>query len=595
MAAAHLALVLFVVVIWGLTFVATRWALDDFSPPQLTALRFLVAAAPALVLARPRIPWRTLVPVGLTLFLGQFLLQFFGIALGMPPGLAAVVVQTQALSTILFAALALGERPARHQWIGAAVAFAGLGLIALTVGRDLTVAGLILCGLSAVSWGVGNVLVKRLPPVDMLRPMVWLSVIPPLPSLALSLALDGPYALGSALAARSCLGAMARRLRPLTRRHGGDRRVRARRAVLPGGSVSLRLPRAVHRRRPRGRGGRDRRRHPRTPGRARAAPARGRRRPGRGAGRGRLRRPRRRGDPRADHARRDAGSAALRGRDRARGGARRARRPWGARVRRDGRPAPRGRRRLRGPPPRGSLERAPADARVPALLRVSARATRRPRARASDRGGLRPPLAGDPRRGPPVRRPRAPRRAGGAGRGSSPAPRDQRAPDQSPRPGIRPARSLESGHGRPASRPRAALPRRSGGAGPAARRARRTRRRVPPPRREDPAGPRRLWHRVPGATPGGGGGHRGGPALRPLPRGGAPGRLPLLSQHAPDQRARRHDRRAVRPVRGAAPSLGPRDPPHGSLRANRGRRDRERPAAPAAAAGAGRPPAVAGP
>ena len=119
MAPAHLALVLFVVVIWGLTFVATRSALDDFSPPQLTALRFLVAAAPALVLARPRVPWRTLVPVGLTLFLGQFLLQFFGIALGMPPGLAAVVVQTQALFTILFAALALGERPARHQWIGA--------------------------------------------------------------------------------------------------------------------------------------------------------------------------------------------------------------------------------------------------------------------------------------------------------------------------------------------------------------------------------------------------------------------------------------------------------------------------------------------
>ena len=50
-------------------------------------------------------------PVGLTLFLGQFLLQFFGIALGMPPGLAAIVVQTQALFTILFAALALGERP----------------------------------------------------------------------------------------------------------------------------------------------------------------------------------------------------------------------------------------------------------------------------------------------------------------------------------------------------------------------------------------------------------------------------------------------------------------------------------------------------
>jgi O-acetylserine/cysteine efflux transporter len=209
MTLAHLALVLFVVIIWGLTFVATRWALDDFSPPQLTALRFLIASAPALVLARPPVPWRTLIPVGLTLFLGQFLLQFFGIALGMPPGLAAVVVQTQALFTILFAALALGERPSRREWTGTAVAFGGLALIGLTVGHDLTVAGLALCALSAVSWGVGNVLVKRLPPVDMLRLTVWLSVIPPLPSLALSLALDGPYALATALTASSWLGRAA--------------------------------------------------------------------------------------------------------------------------------------------------------------------------------------------------------------------------------------------------------------------------------------------------------------------------------------------------------------------------------------------------
>jgi O-acetylserine/cysteine efflux transporter len=50
------------------------------------------------------------------------------------------------------------------------------------------------------------VLVKRLPPVDMLRLMVWLSLIPPLPSLALSLALDGPRAFGTALAASSWLG-----------------------------------------------------------------------------------------------------------------------------------------------------------------------------------------------------------------------------------------------------------------------------------------------------------------------------------------------------------------------------------------------------
>ena len=113
---AHVALALLVTIIWGVAFVATRVALDDFSPAALTALRFLVAALPAALLPRPRVSWQALVLVGLTLYTGQFLFQFLGIAAGMPPGLAAIVVQTQALFTIVLAALAAGERPTGREW-----------------------------------------------------------------------------------------------------------------------------------------------------------------------------------------------------------------------------------------------------------------------------------------------------------------------------------------------------------------------------------------------------------------------------------------------------------------------------------------------
>jgi O-acetylserine/cysteine efflux transporter len=188
----HVFLAVLVAVIWGIAFIATKLALESFSPPQLTALRFLIAAVPAVLVARPPITWLVLWAVGLTLFAGQFLFQFFGIANGMPPGLASIVVQTQALFTILFASLALGEKPTRRQLAGTAVAFVGLAVIALTVGGDLTAVGLCLTAMSAISWGIGNVLVKRLPRVEMLNLMIWLSLIPPLPSLALALAMDGP-------------------------------------------------------------------------------------------------------------------------------------------------------------------------------------------------------------------------------------------------------------------------------------------------------------------------------------------------------------------------------------------------------------------
>jgi O-acetylserine/cysteine efflux transporter len=198
-----------VAVLWGVSFIATRIGLDSFSPPQLTALRFVVAALPALALPRPPIAWSALVAVGLTLFAGQFLFQFFGIAHGMPVGLASLVVQTQALFTIVLAALVLGEWPTARQWLGVALALIGLASIGLTIGGDLSTAGFLLTLVSPVSFGVGNVLLKRLPPTDMASLIAWLSVVPPLPALALSLLLDGPAALAHALTASAWSGLAA--------------------------------------------------------------------------------------------------------------------------------------------------------------------------------------------------------------------------------------------------------------------------------------------------------------------------------------------------------------------------------------------------
>src|SRR5262245_18162550 len=199
----HVALAVLVAVVWGIAFVATKIALASFSPPQLAALRFLIAALGVVLIPRPPVPWSVLIPVGLTLFAGQFLFQFLGIARGMPAGLAAIVVQMQAFFTVLFAAVTQGERPTRRQLAGLTLALAGLAAIVGTVGHDLTVAGLSLTLVSAVSWGIGNVLLKRLPGIDMLSLVIWLSLVPPLPCLALSMLTDGPTSLATAIVTAS--------------------------------------------------------------------------------------------------------------------------------------------------------------------------------------------------------------------------------------------------------------------------------------------------------------------------------------------------------------------------------------------------------
>lgn len=202
----HIALAVLVAVIWGVAFVVSKIGLESFTPPQLTALRFIVAAVAAIWLPRPKISWTLLIAIGLTVFTGQFLLQFFGIAYGMPAGLTAVVVQTQALFTVIFAAFAIGDKPSVQQVIGMLAALIGLSMIGLTLGGSITIVGFLLTLASAVSWAIGNVVVKRLPKVDMLHLMVWASLVPPLPALAISSALDGPESLIHAVMVASWLG-----------------------------------------------------------------------------------------------------------------------------------------------------------------------------------------------------------------------------------------------------------------------------------------------------------------------------------------------------------------------------------------------------
>ena len=177
-------------VVWGFAFPAIKIALVDFSAPQLTALRFIVAALPIVFVRRPRVPWTDIVLIGLTLFTGQFLLMFFAYEAGLPPGLASVTQQIQVFFTVLLAAIFLGDHPTRRQIAGMAVAFAGLALIALTVGGDLKLGALGLGLAAAFSWATGNVLVKRVDKAPIFALLAWCSLVPPLPSLALSAAFD---------------------------------------------------------------------------------------------------------------------------------------------------------------------------------------------------------------------------------------------------------------------------------------------------------------------------------------------------------------------------------------------------------------------
>ena len=203
----HVGLALLVAAFWGVNFVVIRLGLQDFPPLLMVALRFLVAASPVFFLPRPKLSWTRLTTISLTLFGGHFGFLFSAMAMGMPAGLASVTLQSQAFISIVIAALVLGERPNRRQMSGSVIALAGLVVIGGTAGADgFTLSGLALTLAAALSWAVGNVLLRSSGKVDMLPAVVWLSLVPPLPLFGLSLLIEGPQTISLAMSSVSWAG-----------------------------------------------------------------------------------------------------------------------------------------------------------------------------------------------------------------------------------------------------------------------------------------------------------------------------------------------------------------------------------------------------
>jgi O-acetylserine/cysteine efflux transporter len=186
-----IALATLVAVIWGLAFVASRMALDEVSPTLLTTLRFTIAALPCLFVRRPDVSWLLLIGISLTLFVGQFLAQAFGIAHGVPVGLTSVIVQSQALFTVAFAVLAFAEVPTRWQIAGIGVATLGLAMICFTVGYDFSVGAFAVLMISPVSFAIGNLLLRRARHAPMFDLFAWLCLTAALPLLLLTPIVDG--------------------------------------------------------------------------------------------------------------------------------------------------------------------------------------------------------------------------------------------------------------------------------------------------------------------------------------------------------------------------------------------------------------------
>jgi O-acetylserine/cysteine efflux transporter len=202
-------LAVLVAVCWGLNFPATALALDHFPPFFMVALRFALIAVPTvLFVPRPEIRFRWLLGAGLGIGLLQFAFLYVGMAAGMPSGLASLVLQASAPFTVLIAGIWLRERITPRQAAGIAIAVLGLAAIAVHRAQVAALLPVILTLCGALGWAIGNISTRKAEAPNPFRLTLWMSVVPPVPMLALALLVEGPDRIGDSLATSFTLDAL---------------------------------------------------------------------------------------------------------------------------------------------------------------------------------------------------------------------------------------------------------------------------------------------------------------------------------------------------------------------------------------------------
>jgi len=136
------------VLLWSTGFIGAKFGLPYAEPFTFLFIRFVLTLLLLIPLALlMRIPWPTSPRLWTHIAISGFLVHgaylggvFYGIYLGMPAGLAALLVGLQPLLTAAFAGPLLGEKLTRLQWVGLSLGLIGICLVLgskLEIGESL--------------------------------------------------------------------------------------------------------------------------------------------------------------------------------------------------------------------------------------------------------------------------------------------------------------------------------------------------------------------------------------------------------------------------------------------------------------------------
>jgi O-acetylserine/cysteine efflux transporter len=171
-----LLLTVLVMVLWGLNFVVAKVGLQELPPMLLVGIRFLLVAVLLIgFVPFPRGHLRRIVALSISMGALHFGLMFIGIR-HVDAAVASVAIQLQVPFAALLAWLFLRDRLGWHRFVGMALAFLGIVLIAgePRMADNLWPLGLIVA--ASFLWAVGNIQLRGLRAVNPMALNGWLAL-----------------------------------------------------------------------------------------------------------------------------------------------------------------------------------------------------------------------------------------------------------------------------------------------------------------------------------------------------------------------------------------------------------------------------------
>ena len=159
------------ILLWSSAFITTKPIVDNSDPFSALAFRFFIVSIgfylfsiyskQSIIIEKKNLTQSVFSGV---LFHGVYLGGvFFSISIGMPTGLAALIVTFQPILTNLLSGPMLNEKVSIKQWIGVFLGFIGSSLVlGLDLGKDIPILGLVATIISLIAITLSTIWQKKI-------------------------------------------------------------------------------------------------------------------------------------------------------------------------------------------------------------------------------------------------------------------------------------------------------------------------------------------------------------------------------------------------------------------------------------------------